>query len=108
MTALAVAGVIAAGGAAEVGHAVIAVLTVAATVTGALVMLGAALWGALYAFGRRQQRLYPPDPPNPVPDVCERGFCLWCDTRECLNRALCNCTVPCGSWLCVVKEATGA
>lgn len=30
--------------------------------------------------------------------------CPWCDTRECIDRDLCNCAGPCGSWLCVVKE----
>lgn len=34
-----------------------------------------------------------------------RPQCPWCDTRECLDRTLCNCGGPCGSWLCVDKEA---
>ena len=30
--------------------------------------------------------------------------CPWCETRECIDSSQCNCAVPCGSWLCIVKE----
>lgn len=43
--------------------------------------------------------------PHPAPG---RGKCPWCDTRDCLDSTLCNCPAPCGSWLCVDKEAADA
>jgi hypothetical protein len=108
VTALAVTGAIAAAGAAEVGNAVIAVLYDVATGIGALVMLGAAVWGLLCALGWRQRRtaLRTPTQPNPVFDAYQRDECPWCDTHACIDSTLCNCETACGSWLCEAKEAS--
>jgi hypothetical protein len=43
--------------------------------------------------------------PGLVPGAC-RPECPWCDTHECTDIKLCNCTAPCSSWLCVIKEAS--
>jgi hypothetical protein len=63
------------------------------------------LFGLCVADDRRDGR-HAGAQPNPVPGVYERDECPWCDTRTCLDSSLCNCEVPCGSWLCVVKEAS--
>jgi hypothetical protein len=55
---------------------------------------------------RRQQNRFTATQQSRVAGAHERLACPWCDTRECLDSSLCNCGVPCGSWLCVVKEAS--
>lgn len=73
--------------------------------TVALLMLGASLY-----LRRRTLviRVRLPVQEDTQPWPAPRPLCLWCDTHECLDSTLCNCKVPCGSWLCTVKEAAGA
>lgn len=46
------------------------------------------------------------DDTEPWPEP--RPECPWCDTRECIDKTLCNCLKKCGSWLCVIKEVPDA
>lgn len=106
MTALAAAGIITAGGLAELGNYALDALTIAALAVGSYVMLIVFLCLLAISVFRWRKRHEPlvlvvaPLPENAT------GPCPWCDTHECLDSTLCDCGAPCGSWLCVVKEAS--
>ena len=90
--------VIASGGLAQVAAASLRVLELIAVIV--LPVL------ALRSLLRRRRALRTPTQPNPVIEFWERPVCPWCQTRDCLDSTLCSCKEPCGSWLCVVKEAS--
>jgi hypothetical protein len=98
--------VVLAGGGTQLASAALTVLTDFATGIGALVMLTVVVLAALYGLAAAADtRPHPPTEPNPVL-AAYRDECPWCDTRDCLDSTLCNCGEACGSWLCVVKEAS--
>jgi hypothetical protein len=97
------AGIVGAGFAASLGHVLWVIEAwVGITVTGCTVIV--VLW--CLAATRGQQEEHAATRPSRVIEVGERPMCPWCETRRCTDSSLCNCAVPCGSWLCVVKEAS--
>lgn len=96
--------VIASGGAAEVGAAVLRILGWAAVAAGIALPLLALRWH-LHRRNRITGLVILP-PADEAVQSGPREVCPWCDTRECIDKTLCNCARPCGSWLCTVKEAS--
>jgi hypothetical protein len=98
------AAVIASGFASSVGSFAAEAVTVAAlTVLGVFTLIAACSF-----LPRNLGRKKPPGrPAGPERDEeAERRACPWCDTHDCLDSTMCNCDEPCGSWICVVKEAS--
>jgi len=88
-----------------IGSQQVAVAVIPATVK-ALIILGVALaflfvTARIWLQFRRTARA--PFPEEELGDKPER--CLWCNTREW---AACDCAAPCGSRICMRKEAPSA
>jgi hypothetical protein len=81
-----------------------ALLSLAGEAGGILFLLCVLAFACLLTLAFQADRQHPLAGPNPVYDALKRPRCPWCDTHECIDRTLCNCAGPCGSWLCVVKE----